>query len=94
MKRFAFIVLAALVLTACTDARTGPGRASPASWRVGQTVYVCGCPLMCCTSVSTHPGMCACNVPLRKATIKRIENGLMIVDREDGLRKVLPIARR
>ena len=49
------------------------------SFRVGDEIYVCGCPMMCCNSHSREPGRCICNVPLRKATVSRIHNGKMYV---------------
>ena len=63
-----------LMLTGCPEGSNGTENKA-GSFRVGEEIYVCGCPMMCCNSYSREPGRCICNVPLRKATVSRIHNG-------------------
>jgi hypothetical protein len=50
------------------------------SYQVGETVYVCGCPMMCCNYMSRKPeGRCFCNMPLRKGVVSKIHENIVIV---------------
>ncbi len=74
---FLLILSTLLILAVCLEAHGTEKKPEP--FRVGDEIYVCGCPMMCCNSFSREPGRCVCNVPLRKATITRIDNGKMYV---------------
>ena len=76
-KALLLVLSMMLVLTGCLEANRTEKKSE--SYRVGEDIYVCGCPLMCCNSYSKEPGRCICNVPLRKAAVTRIHNGVMYV---------------
>jgi len=71
-----------LILTGCLEA-SGTEK-NPEPFRVGDEIYVCGCPMMCCNSYSREPGRCICNVPLRKGTITKIHNSKIYVTVSGG----------
>jgi hypothetical protein len=75
------VVVAAAVLIGCTP--SGQDEKFPSSieqFQIGETVYVCGCPMMCCDTISRNPdGRCACNMPLRKGTVSKIQDHMIIV---------------
>lgn len=49
-------------------------------FQIGETVYVCGCPKMCCNSISRNPnGRCLCNMPLKKGIVSAIHEDIVIV---------------
>jgi hypothetical protein len=75
------VVVAAAILTGCSP--SGQDEIQPSSaenFQIGETVYVCGCPMMCCNSISRKPGgRCLCNMPLRKAIVSKIQDNILIV---------------
>ena len=80
-------ILAALfILTGCSASRDEHAKAAPERFDVGETVYACGCPIMCCNTISRFPGgRCTCNVPLKKGSVTRIQGNVVYVkvaDRE------------
>ena len=74
-------IVAATILIGCNH----PGQdeklpSSSEQFQIGETVYVCGCPMMCCNSISRNPdGRCVCNMPLRKGTVSKIQDHILIV---------------
>lgn len=82
IKKLLLILGMMLVLTGCLEANRADKKSE--SYQVGEDIYVCGCPMMCCNSYSREPGRCICNVPLRKATVTRIHNGKMYVTATNG----------
>lgn len=57
-----------------------------------ELVYVCGCPMMCCNSVSRRPGRCICNVALQPGTVTSIHDGKIHVS-VSGREKVFIVNR-
>jgi len=94
MKKRMIILFVVIVLAGCGTGRDGNPKAVPESFKVGESVYVCGCPMMCCNSVSKEPGRCACNVPLRKGNVSRIREGAVFVKIDDGREKRFFITNR
>jgi len=76
------LVSVMLILTGIPEASGAEKSTEP--FRVGDVIYVCGCPMMCCNSYSRNPGKCICNVPLRKGTITKIHNRKMFVTVDGG----------
>ncbi|MCX5882694.1 MAG: hypothetical protein NTU74_13110 [Deltaproteobacteria bacterium] len=73
-------VVAATLLIGCNPSRQDEKLLSSEGYQIGETVYVCGCPMMCCNSLSRDPdGRCLCNMPLRKGTISKIQDHIIIV---------------
>jgi hypothetical protein len=74
-------IVAATLLFGCSSPRQDENLlAAFEEYQIGETVYVCGCPMMCCNSISRNPdGRCLCNMPLRKGTVSRIQDHLIIV---------------
>jgi len=75
------VVLASAILMGCNPSRQDeklPTSSDP--FQIGETVYVCGCPMMCCNSISRNPdGRCICNMPLRKGTVSKIQDHILVV---------------
>ncbi len=89
MKKRMIILLALGLFLSCTAVEHEPEPKMVFSrLRVGEAVYVCGCPMMCCNSISMRPGRCVCNVPLRSGVITLIHNGKIHVN-VSGREKVL-----
>jgi len=45
-------------------------------FKVGETIYVCGCGAGCdCRTISRNDGKCTCDKPLVKTTIAKVEGG-------------------
>ncbi len=74
-------IMAAMLLIGCNF--SGQDEKLPAAFeqfQIGETVYVCGCPMMCCNSISRNPdGRCVCNMPMRKGTVSKIQDQFVIV---------------
>ncbi|MHB8772579.1 MAG: hypothetical protein ACYC7J_16420 [Syntrophales bacterium] len=88
MKKGIIILFIAAALLSCTAGRNESQKADRDNYNVGETVYVCGCPMMCCNSISkSGGGRCACNMPLRKATVSQVRDGRVTVRIEDGREK-------
>lgn len=92
MKKWIILLMLA-VLLGCSAERTEEPKLVLTSLKVGEKVYVCGCPMMCCHSISRGPGRCACNVPLRRGDITSIQDGKIHV-RVAGREKVIFLAHR
>jgi hypothetical protein len=74
-------IVAATLLIGCGSPRQDEKPSSSSDeYQAGETVYVCGCPMMCCNSISRNPdGRCICNMPLRKGTVSKIQDRIIIV---------------
>jgi hypothetical protein len=95
VKQGLIILIALIVLLGCTASRNETQTADIEKLEIGETVYVCGCPMMCCNSISkTAGGRCACNHPLRKATVSRVRDGRVYVKIDDGREKRFFIKNR
>ncbi|MFH0995449.1 MAG: hypothetical protein V1844_08145 [Pseudomonadota bacterium] len=81
MMKWMLAVVAAALLIGCGSPRQDEKLPSSSEeYQAGETVYVCGCPMMCCNSISRNPeGRCICNMPLRKGTVSKIQNHIIIV---------------
>ena len=81
MKKKLIILFLFAVVLACTAGRGDNPKSRIEDYRVGETVYACGCPMMCCNSISKTPkGRCDCNFPLKKGTVSRIQDGRVYVE--------------
>ncbi len=88
MKQGLISLIILIVLLGCTAGRNEFPQASLEKLAVGETVYVCGCPMMCCNSISKIAGRrCDCNQPLRKGTVSNIQDGRVYVKIDDGREK-------
>lgn len=84
---FAMVLALGLSLTALAD------KDLPV-FKAGETVYVCGCGEGCdCYTMARKPGTCACNKPLVKATIKKVEGDKALVSIEGKERAFLTKAK-
>lgn len=74
-------IMAATLLFGCSPSRQDEKQLlSSEGFKAGETVYVCGCPMMCCKSISRNPdGLCICNMPLKKGIVSRIQDHIVIV---------------
>jgi hypothetical protein len=81
MIKLMIAIMAATLLIGCSPSRQDEKPpASSEEYQTGETVYVCGCPMMCCNSISRNPdGRCICNMPLRKGTVSKIQDHIVIV---------------
>ena len=81
MKKFMIAIVVATLFIGCGP--SGQDEKPPFSseeFQIGETVYVCGCPMTCCNSLSRNPeGRCVCNMPLKKGTVSRIQDHIVIV---------------
>jgi hypothetical protein len=95
MKRGIPILIALLLLLGCSTGRNENPKTVLEELKIGDVAYVCGCPMMCCNSISRSPGgRCTCNVPLRKGIVSRIEDGRVYVKIDDGREKRFFISNR
>jgi hypothetical protein len=74
MLKGLIILIALQSLLGCSLDRHESGETALETLKAGETVYVCGCPMMCCNSISRMPGRCVCNFPLRPGTVSKILN--------------------
>jgi hypothetical protein len=83
---------ALMVGCVCTLGLAGAARAAdeaaaakagaPAEVKKGDTVHVCGCGAGChCGTIQVGPGKCSCGKDLVKATVTKVEGGMVHVDR-------------
>ncbi len=81
MIKLMIAIVAATLLFGCSSSRQDEKLPSSSEeYQIGETVYVCGCPMMCCNSLSRNPdGRCICNMPLRKGTVSKIQDHIVIV---------------
>jgi hypothetical protein len=95
MKQGVIFLIAFIVLLGCTPGRNDVQTADLSKLKTGETVYVCGCPMMCCNSISrTAGGRCDCNQPLQKGTVSRIQDDRVYVRIDDGREKRFFIKNR
>jgi hypothetical protein len=81
MKKVIFMLFVLITLLGCTPPLNENNNVDLSKLKVGETVYVCGCPDMCCNSISKNPGgYCGCNFPLKPATVLKIQNGSIYVN--------------
>jgi len=75
------VIMAAALLIGCSSPRQDEKQPSSSEeYQAGETVYVCGCPMMCCNSISRNPeGRCICNMPLKRGTVLKIQDRIIIV---------------
>jgi hypothetical protein len=79
-KEWAVIISVFAVSFGCTTALDDKNKIDIGSLKAGETVYVCGCPDMCCNSISRDPsGVCECNYPLKPGTVSKIHDGKVYV---------------
>lgn len=84
LQRIMRILLVSMMLILAGGPESHGEEKKPEPFRVGDVIYVCGCPMMCCNSYSRNPGKCICSVPLRKGTITKIHNRKMFVTVDGG----------
>ena len=95
MKKGLNILIALVLLLGCSASQRVNQTADLSKLEIGETVYVCGCPMMCCNSISrTQNGRCVCNHPLKKGTVSRIRDGRIYVKIDDGREKRFFIENR
>lgn len=91
VRKVVLILFVLITLLGCTPALNENTDVDLSKLKVGDTVYVCGCPDMCCNSISRNPGgYCGCNFPLKQATVSKIQNGLIHV-KVSGREKIFSI---
>jgi len=79
-KMFMIIILTMIVIGGCAPRLNENPVVDLRELKVGETVYVCGCPDMCCNSISRDAGgQCACNYPLKQGVILKIQEGKIYV---------------
>ena len=76
-------VLVVLALALAVSGLAFAAEAEKTNLKVGDTYYVCGCPMECCGTVSSKEGECGCKKPLVKATVTRVEDGKAYFKLED-----------
>jgi hypothetical protein len=80
VKSLAIAVLFAAVLFNCSSVRQEEARSVSQEYKVGETVYVCGCPMMCCNIISREAnGRCICNVPMKEGIVSKIHGHKIVV---------------
>jgi hypothetical protein len=80
MKKIIVILFVLITILGCTPVLNENAHVDLSKLKVGETVYVCGCPDMCCNSISKDPnGHCDCNFPLKQGTVSKIKNNLIYV---------------
>jgi hypothetical protein len=95
MKKTIITLIALLVLLGCMASRNEMSSADLEQFKIGDTAYVCGCPMMCCNSISRKPGgRCNCNNPMKKGIVSRIQDGRVYVRIADGREKSFFINHR
>lgn len=94
MKQWLLIPFILIILMGCSGNQNGKPGALFEKYNIGESVYICGCPMMCCNSISRSPrGRCACNMPLRQGIVSRIQNGRLYVN-VSGREKVFFVAKQ
>ena len=81
MIKLMIAIVAATLLFGCSPSKQDEKLPSSSEeYRIGETVYVCGCPMMCCNSLSRNADdRCLCNMPLKKGTVSKIRDHIVIV---------------
>jgi len=86
------LLVAVAALLGCSAQHDTEPKVVLSELRTGESVYVCGCPMMCCNVVSRGPGRCTCNVPLKRGAVSRIRNGKIYVS-VSGREKVFSLPK-
>ncbi len=74
VRKLVIAVLLTAILVNCSSVRQEDSRPLSTEYKVDETVYVCGCPMMCCNIISKDAnGRCICNVPLKEGIVSRID---------------------
>ncbi len=90
IKRFMFVMLAALLTVGGVFATVQKGKPYPL--KAGDTAYICGCGCDC-GSLAKRPGKCVCGDNLIKAKVAKVENGnayFMVAGKE----RVVPLTAK
>lgn len=86
------ILFSLMALLGCTGDSNKGQTDIAGKYKVGETVYVCGCPMRCCNTISRdRKGRCSCNFPLKPGIVSRIQNDIVYV-KSSGWEK--PISTR
>lgn len=93
MKKWIVILLVIAALQGCAVEHENEPKVVLSDLKIGESVYVCGCPMMCCNSISRRPGRCICHVPLRLGTVTMIRDGKIHVS-VSGREKIFYPAKR
>ncbi len=94
MKKGIFILSAMIILLGCSAGRSENQNIAVEKYEIGESVYVCGCPMMCCNSISKAPkGRCSCNFPLKQGKVSRVQRGIVYVH-VSGLEKPFFVKNR
>ena len=81
LKKRMLPTIVLIMLFSCTLGGDEHPGLSQRDFRVGETAWVCGCPMMCCNFISRSPGgRCVCNVRSQKGTVVRIEGSKVYVN--------------
>ncbi len=80
VKSLVITAILTAILINCSSVRQEDSRPVSQEYKVGETVYVCGCPMMCCNIISKDAnGRCICNVPLKEGIVSRIDGHKVVV---------------
>jgi len=94
LKKGIIILFSLMVLLGCTGDSTKKQTVMAEKYQVGETVYVCGCPMRCCSNISRDPkGRCACNFPLKPGIVSRIQNGVVYVNNSGWEKPIFTASR-
>jgi hypothetical protein len=81
MMKMMIVMFVLITILGCTPVLNENTSVDLSKLKVGETVYVCGCPDMCCNSISKNPGgYCECNFPLKQATVSKIQDNKAYVE--------------
>ena len=84
------ITISLLLTLGCERTSTTDVSLPMKSYKIGETVYVCGCPPVCncCVIASFSNGNCACNMPLEQGIVVREKDGSVTIQL-DGRQKTI-----
>jgi hypothetical protein len=92
MKKITIVMFLLITLLGCTPVLNENSNIDLSKLKAGETVYVCGCPDMCCNSISRNPGgYCGCNFPLKQGTVSKIQGSKVYV-KVSGREKIFSIS--
>jgi hypothetical protein len=73
MRKGLILLFVLTVLCGCSAGHNENPKAVVEEFKIGEVVWVCGCPMMCCQSISRDQnGRCSCNFPLKKGTVSKV----------------------